>query len=191
MSDDMLKLGEALFTKLLSWIGDDRREGIAETPRRAAAAWIEWTSGYGVKPEEVLKSFEDGAQGYDEMVLLRDIPVYSHCEHHLAPFFGIAHVAYIPRKRIVGISKLSRLVDIFAKRLQVQERMTVQIADALVEHLDPVGVGVMLQCRHLCMESRGVQRSKLVTVTTVLRGALKDGPARDEFLKTINSGGAV
>lgn len=181
-----------IVTRLLQFIGEDaKREGLIETPARAIKAWREWTSGYHVKPAEVLKSFEDGAASYDEMVLMKDIPVYSHCEHHLAPFFGVAHVAYVPEKRIVGLSKLSRLVDVFARRLQVQERMTVQIADALTEALEPKGVGVMIQCRHLCMESRGVERSRLVTVTTALRGCIKEGQARDEFLKTINSRGSV
>lgn len=183
---------EDAVVRLLQFIGEEpSREGLRETPARAIKAWREWTAGYGVAPEQVLKSFEDGATGYDEMVLVKDIPVYSHCEHHLAPFFGVAHVAYIPNVRILGLSKVSRLVDIFARRLQVQERMTVQIADALNDALEPRGVAVMVQCRHLCMESRGVSRRNLVTVTTALRGCMKQGQARDEFLETINAKGAV
>lgn len=181
-----------IVVRLLQFVGEDpKREGLIETPTRTMNAWREWTAGYGVNPADVLKSFEDGASSYDEMVLVKDIPVYSHCEHHLAPFFGVAHVAYVPDKRIVGLSKLSRLVDVFARRLQVQERLTVQIADALLEALAPKGVGVMVQCRHLCMESRGVARSRLVTVTTALRGCIKEGQAREEFLETINAQGAV
>lgn len=159
------------------------REGLLETPERVAKAWEFWTSGYAKDPAEILKSFEDGADGYDEMVMVRDIPIYSKCEHHLADIFGTATVAYIPNGRVVGLSKLSRLVDMYARRLQVQERMTVQIADALQEHLNPLGVGVLLRCRHLCMESRGVCQQGHHTVTSALRGALKDDPAaRGEFM---------
>lgn len=184
---------EAIIRQLLEYVGEDpEREGLQETPARVAKAWAEWGEGYHIDPAQVLKSFEDGASSYDEMIMVRDIPVFSHCEHHLAPFFGVAHIAYVPDKRIVGLSKLSRLVDVFAHRLQVQERLTTQIADAMVEHLNPKGVGVMIQCRHLCMESRGVNRSNLVTVTTALRGCLKSNDsARNEFLATINSKGAV
>lgn len=159
------------------------REGLAETPDRVAKAWEFWTSGYDQDPADVLKVFEDGADGYDEMVAVVDIPVYSKCEHHLADIFGRATVAYIPNGKIVGLSKLSRLVDIFARRLQVQERLTVQIADALEEHLEPVGVGVKVEARHMCMESRGLCQQGHHTVTTALRGAMKDEPqARMEFL---------
>ena len=159
------------------------REGLNETPVRVAKAWEFWTSGYDQDPADVLKVFEDGADGYDEMVAVVDIPVYSKCEHHLADIFGRATVAYIPDGKIVGLSKLSRLVDVFARRLQVQERLTVQIADALEEHLDPIGVGVKVEARHLCMESRGLCQQGHYTVTTALRGALKDEPqARMEFL---------
>lgn len=161
------------------------RPGTLETPERFAKAWVHWASGYGIDPGVILKQFEDGARSYDEIVLQKSIPVYSHCEHHLAPFFGIAHVAYLPNERIVGLSKLSRLVDVFARRLQVQERLTCQIADALEAHLNPRGVAVMLRCRHLCMESRGVQRQGTETVTSALRGALKAGEARAEFLELV------
>lgn len=175
---------ESNVVRLLQYIGEDpAREGLLETPMRVAAAWSEWCSGYAVDPKHVLKSFEDGAANYDEMVLVKDIPFYSHCEHHLAPFFGTASVAYIPQGRIVGLSKLSRLVDVFARRLQVQERLTAQIVDALVEGLAPKGAGVLIKARHLCMESRGIQQQGHTTLTCALRGAMKDdAKARNEFL---------
>ena len=169
---------------VLRAIGEDpSRGGLLETPERVAKAWQHWFSGYDRDPADVLKVFEDGAEGVDEMVLVKDIPFYSHCEHHMAPIFGTATVAYIPNGRIVGLSKLSRLVDIFARRLQVQERMTTQVADALVEHLRPHGVGVLVKARHLCMESRGVCQQGHHTVTTALRGVMReDARARAEFL---------
>lgn len=170
--------------RLLQFFGEDpARGGLQETPKRVAKAWQHWTSGYSKDPKDILKVFEDGADRCDEMVVVRDIPFYSQCEHHLAPFFGTATVAYIPNGKIVGLSKLSRLVDIFARRLQVQERFTNQVADALVEGLDPKGVGVVIQARHLCMESRGICQQGHSTVTSALRGVLKDTPsARAEFL---------
>lgn len=176
-----------IITNLLTFIGEDpSRGGLIETPARTLRAWQDWTSGYGKNPKDILKCFEDGAEGYDQMVLIKDLPVYSTCEHHMASFFGKAHVAYIPNKRIVGLSKISRLVDIFAKRLQVQERLTNQIADALHEHLKPKGVGVVVECRHLCMESRGIQRQGATTTTSALRGALqKEDSARAEFMRLI------
>jgi GTP cyclohydrolase IA len=165
------------------------REGLVETPKRVVKAWNEWTAGYEQDPIQVLKAFEDGAQNYDEMVVLTDIPVYSTCEHHLAPFWGVAHIAYIPKGKVVGLSKFARLVDVFARRLQVQERLTVQIADAIMEGLEPEGVGVALQCRHMCMESRGIQRRGTVTTTSALRGGLKtDASARSEFLSLVKLG---
>jgi GTP cyclohydrolase IA len=162
---------------------DPKREGLAETPKRVVDAWKHWCSGYDVDVAALLKSFEDGANGYDEMVVRKGIPVYSHCEHHLAAIFGICTVAYIPSGKIVGLSKMDRLVDAFARRLQVQERMTNQIADAMMEHLKPLGVGVWMSCRHLCIESRGVQNMDSTTITTSLRGVFMDKPAvRAEFL---------
>jgi len=162
------------------------REGLLDTPARFASAWRYWTKGYEEDPASILKTFQDGASNYDEMVLVRDIPVYSKCEHHLADIFGVAHVAYIPFGRIVGLSKLSRLVDCFARRLQVQERLTTQIADSLVEHLQPRGVAVMLRCRHLCMESRGICQQGHTTITSALRGAILDeASARAEFMSLV------
>ncbi len=171
-------------TRLIQYVGEDpTREGLRETPARVAKAWKEWCSGYNQKPEDVLKVFEDGANGVDEMVVIR-APVYSHCEHHLAAIFGTAVVAYIPNGKIVGLSKIKRLVDVFARRLQVQERLTNQIADALEEHLAPKGAGVVIKARHLCMESRGVNvHDGEPTVTSALRGAIRERPeARAEFL---------
>lgn len=159
------------------------REGLQETPERMAKAWEFWTRGYSMNAADILKVFEDGSESYDQMVCVKDIPIYSKCEHHLADIFGTATIAYIPNGRIVGLSKLSRLADMYARRLQVQERLTQQIADALWEHLKPVGVGVVIKARHMCMESRGVMQQGHHTVTTALHGAIKDQPlARAEFL---------
>ena len=176
--------GEFLITKLLQVLGEDpQREGLQETPKRVMKAWRHWTSGYNQAAADVLKTFEDGAEGTDEMVIVKDIQLYSHCEHHMAPFFGKAHVAYIPNKRIVGLSKLARVVDIFAHRLQVQERLTNQVANAIWEVLEPVGVGVIIEATHFCMCSRGVNKQGSTTVTSALRGALKEKPAaRAEFM---------
>lgn len=188
---DETKSADDIPTRLLQFIGEDpKRGGLRETPARFLKAWRELTSGYGIDPGSVLKSFEDGAANYDEMVLVKDIPVYSQCEHHLIPFFGKAHVAYIPNGRIVGLSKLSRLVDVFARRLQVQERLTNQIADAMQEHLDPLGIGVVIECRHFCMEARGISRAGATTITSAMRGAMLTKPeARAELLTLIGRNG--
>lgn len=171
--------------RLLQYVGEDvSRGGLKETPSRVAKAWKYWCSGYNVNPSSVLKVFEDGAEKHDQMVTVKDIPFYSHCEHHLAPIFGTVTISYIPDGKIVGLSKLSRLVDVFARRLQVQERLTDQIADSLFEHLNPLGVGVLVKARHLCMESRGVCQQGHHTITTALRGVIKSEPeTRQEFLK--------
>ena len=173
---------------LLKAIGEPPREGLEDTPARVAKAWIDdWTWGYDVDPLSVLKSFKDGAAGYDELVMETNIPVYSKCEHHMADIFGVAHVAYIPDGRVVGLSKIARVVEIFARRLQVQERLTVQVADTLMAGLVPRGVAVMLQCRHMCMESRGVNRPGVVTSTVALRGVFATKPeARAEFMSLVN-----
>lgn len=170
--------------RLLQYIGEDpKRGGLLETPKRVAKAWTHWCSGYNVDIPGLLKTFEDGADGCDEMVLIRNIPFYTHCEHHMAPFFGTATVAYIPDGVIVGLSKIPRVVDAFARRLQVQERLTNQIADALQDNLKPKGVGVIIKARHLCMESRGIQQQGHETITSALRGVMRDLPeARAEFL---------
>lgn len=173
-------------TLLLDEIGEDvQRPGLLETPSRVAKAWAEWTSGYDIDPKSVIKVFEEG--DYDEMVIVKNIPIYSKCEHHLADIFGTASIAYIPDGKVLGLSKLSRLANIFARRLQVQERMTVQIANALFDSdLEPLGVGVRLSCRHMCMESRGVHSQGQFTVTTALRGVLNEGEPRAEFLAAVS-----
>ena len=177
-----------LVKRMLEHIGEDaNREGLRETPQRVVKAWGEWFSGYGQDPAEVLKVFEDGSENYDQMVLVSNIPVYSKCEHHCADIFGLAHVAYIPNGKIVGLSKVNRVVDIFARRLQVQERLTANIADAINDNLTPLGVGVVLQCRHMCMESRGVNTRGTVTTTSAMRGVfLEDAAAKSELLRLID-----
>jgi GTP cyclohydrolase I len=170
--------------RFLVSIGEDPdRPGLRETPARVAKAWMSWTSGYKQNPADVLKTFEDGAEQYNELIVVRNIPVYSHCEHHLAPFFGKATVGYMPNGKIVGLSKLTRLVECFSRRLQVQERMTIQIANALMETLEPKAVGVVVRCRHLCMESRGIRTAGEETVTSAMLGELQPNLAmRTEFL---------
>lgn len=168
---------------------DPDRGGLKETPARFAKALKFHTSGYALKPEDVLKTFEDGADQYDEMVAVCGIPLWSMCEHHLAPFFGVAHIAYIPDGKVVGLSKLARVLEIFARRLQVQERLTVQVATCIDKALKPKGVGVLLECRHTCMECRGVQKPNVVTKTSALRGALRSDPAaRAEFMVLVRNG---
>jgi GTP cyclohydrolase I len=171
--------------RLLQFVGEDpARGGLLETPARVAKAWRYWCSGYEKDAAAILKVFEDGAERHDQMVTVKDIPIYSHCEHHMAPIFGTVTISYIPNGKIVGLSKLSRIADMFARRLQVQERLTDQIADALWDNLKPQGVGVMVKARHLCMESRGVCQQGHHTITTALRGAMLTQPeARSEFLR--------
>lgn len=175
---------EKLFTDLIRAIGDDpAREGLQQTPARMVRAWREWATGYGQDPAAILSVFEDGAGDYDEFVIVHNIPVVSKCEHHMADIMGHAHVGYIPQGKIVGLSKLARVVDIFARRLQVQERMTCQIADVLMEQLRPVGVGVLIRASHACMSTRGVKIHGSTTTTSAMRGALMTKPeARKEFL---------
>jgi GTP cyclohydrolase I len=172
---------------LLHFLGDDpEREGLLETPARYVRALSEHFAGYGQDPGEYLaKTFQE-VEGYDELVLVSDIEVYSHCEHHLVPFVGKAHVAYIPNGRVVGLSKLARVVDVFAKRLQVQEKLTKQIADAIEVHLKPQGVAVIMQCQHFCMCYRGVKKPGSWTTTSKLHGLfLLDAAARMELLTLI------
>jgi len=188
VNDDVVEMlvaaPENLIRMLIMVIGDNPdREGLRDTPKRVIDAWREWAIGYMMDPKEILKTFEDGAAGIDEMVIVHNIPFNSFCEHHLAPMKGIAHVGYIPNGKIVGLSKLARLVTCFARRLQVQERCTNQIANALVEHLRPLGVGVLIRASHGCMETRGVRIKGSVTTTSAMRGALLEKPqARTEFL---------
>lgn len=173
-----------IVTRLLQYIGEDpKREGLRETPARVLKAWQERTAGYGADPAAILKCFEEGAENLDELVIVHNIPVVSVCEHHMADIVGHAHVGYIPNKRIVGLSKLVRLVNVFAHRLQVQERMTTQIADALMDNLQPVGVGVLVRASHACMSTRGVKVHGSVTTTSAMRGALLEkSAARKEFM---------
>lgn len=178
------KSAEDIVVRLLQRIGEDpTRQGLLETPKRVIKAWEEMTSGYKQNPKDVMKVFEDGAEGYGEMVIERNLPFYSNCEHHMLPFFGTADIAYIPEKHVIGVSKIQRVLDIFAKRLQVQERLTTQVADAFMEHLQPKGVGVILRARHLCMECRGVRTQGHHMETSALRGNFLDnGNVRSEFL---------
>ena len=180
---------EVIYDLLAEVIGQDpKREGLAETPARVVKAWEFWTSGYALKAEDILKVFEDGADGYNEMIVRKNIPIYSHCEHHLAAIIGRCTIAYIPNGKIVGLSKMDRLADMFARRLQVQERMTTQIADAMYSILTPLGVGVWISARHLCVESRGVNNQDSETVTCALRGVFQDRPeTRSEFLSLARS----
>jgi GTP cyclohydrolase I len=188
-SRNLQKEQETVIEQLLrNVIGEVNRPGLEETPKRVVKAWKHWTSGYALNPADILKVFEDGAENCDEMVVRKDIPIYSHCEHHLAPIFGRCTIAYIPNGKIVGLSKMDRLADMFARRLQVQERLTNQIADAMFEHLNPKGVGVWISARHMCVESRGVQNQNSETVTQALRGVFKTEHAtRAEFLALTRS----
>ena len=172
---------------ILRFVGEDvEREGLLDTPARVVRALSEHFSGYGLDPSAYLaKTFKE-VEGYDELVLVSDIDLYSHCEHHMVPFVGKAHVAYIPDGRVVGLSKLARVVDVFAKRLQVQEKLTKQIADAIQTHLKPQGVAVILQCQHFCMCYRGVRKPSSWTTTSKLHGIfLQDSAARMELLTLI------
>lgn len=179
----------ALIRDLLAGLGEDpEREGLRRTPVRVAEAWSYLLQGYREDPETVLNNALF-AENTDEMILIRDIELYSMCEHHLLPFVGKAHVAYIPKGRIVGFSKIPRLVDIFARRLQVQERLTTQIAEALERLLHPLGVGVVIEATHLCMTMRGVQKQNSVAVTSAMLGAFReDRGTRNEFLDLIRRG---
>ena len=177
------------FRKLLQFVGEDpNRGGLLETPARMVKAWRFWTKGYAEDPIAVLKTFEDGGEVYDELVHVGHIPFYSQCEHHLAPFFGEVFFGYIPDKKIVGLSKMNRLVDVFARRLQVQERLTSQIIDTFCGHLSPKGAGIVVRARHMCMESRGVCQQGCMTTTAAFRGAIKEQPAaRAEFFSLTNA----
>ncbi len=178
---------EAAVRTLIAWAGDDpRREGLLDTPRRVARAFEELYSGYGHDPQEVLaRTFAD-VGGYQDMVLVRDIPFTSHCEHHMVPFMGTAHIAYYPIDGVVGLSKLARLVDIYARRLQTQETLTAQIADALEAYLGSRGVAVMIEAEHLCMSIRGVQKAGASTMTSRFTGVFREDAAeREKFLNLV------
>ncbi len=180
---------EAAVRTLLRWAGDDpRREGLIDTPARVARAYGDWFKGYGEDPAAMLQRTFEEVEGYDEMVVLRDIRFESYCEHHMAPIIGKAHVGYIPTDRVVGISKLARLVDAFAKRLQVQEKMTAQIAGTLFDVLKPLGVAVVLEGEHHCMSTRGVHKHGVSMVTSKMLGVFReDTRTRKEFLSIIGN----
>ena len=173
---------------LIRWAGDDPdREGLKGTPGRVVRAYQEWFSGYDEDPNDYLRRTFEEVGGYDEMVLLRDIRFESHCEHHIAPIIGSVHIGYLPRNRVIGISKLARLVDAFARRLQVQEKMTAEIANCLNVGLKPHGVGVVVEGSHECMTTRGVHKSEVTMVTSRLLGAFRDQKqTRDEFLSALD-----
>jgi GTP cyclohydrolase I len=176
----------AAIRELLIALGEDPdREGLKETPARVARSFKENFEGLWKSPEEVLTTTFD--IGHEELVIIRDIEVFSHCEHHLTPFHGVAHVGYIPRGKITGLSKVARLVDLFARRPQVQERLTTQIADAMVKILDPMGVIVIIDCEHLCMSMRGVRKSQARTTTSAVRGVLRDPTTRAEAISLITN----
>ena len=180
---------EAAVRTLLRWACDDpEREGLRDTPARVADAYEEFFTGYSVDPVELLaRSFEE-TDGYDEMVVLRDIRFESHCEHHMAPIIGRAHIAYLPDKRVVGISKLARVLEAFSKRLQIQERLTAQVANSIQDVLRPKGVAVVIDATHQCMTTRGVHRPGVTMVTSHMLGAFRNDPStRREFLAIINS----
>ena len=176
---------------LISWAGDDpQREGLIETPKRVVKAYEEFFAGYTQDPLAALsKTFED-VQGYDDLVFLRDINIETHCEHHMVPILGVAHVAYLPRDRVVGISKLARVIDIFAKRLQTQETMTMQILETIDQALDPLGTAIMIDAKHQCMTTRGISKPNVSTVTTKFSGLFaEDTELRERFMRLTNSKG--
>jgi GTP cyclohydrolase I len=183
------EVAEDAVRTLIRWAGDDPgREGLLGTPQRVTKSYQEYFAGYDIDPMELLQRTFEEVDGYDEMVLLRDIPFESHCEHHLAPIIGKAHVAYMPRSRVVGISKLVRVVDAYARRLQIQEKMTAQIANAIEEVLEPKGVAVVIEAAHQCMTTRGVHRPGVAMVTSRMLGLFRsDARTRREFLALIGN----
>ena len=183
------KQAEEAVKILIKWAGDNpEREGLLETPKRVVNSYKEFFSGYDSKPEQILSKTFDEVEGYDEMVIVRDIAIESHCEHHMVPFIGIAHIGYIPNKRIVGISKLARIADVFAKRLQTQEIMTAQIADTINEVLKPKGVAVVIDAQHQCMTTRGTHKTESSTITSRMLGLFRtNSNTRNEFMNLINS----
>ncbi|WP_293807976.1 GTP cyclohydrolase I FolE [uncultured Bosea sp.] len=182
---------EAAVRTLLLWAGDDpSREGLAETPQRVVKAYKELYRGYDEDPHDILDRVFEEVDGYQDMVLVRDIPFYSHCEHHMVPFVGKAHIGYYPSKGVVGLSKLARIVDVYARRLQTQETMTAQIADVIEEVLEPRGVAILVEAEHMCMSMRGVQKQGSSTMTTQYRGVFRDDPAEQvRFFTMVKSPG--
>ncbi len=188
MSKPTREQAEQAVRVLLEWTGDNPdREGLIETPKRVVKAYEQFFEGYTQDPEEVLRKTFEEVEGYDEMVIVKDIRLESHCEHHMVPILGIAHVGYIPNNRVVGISKLARIVDIFGKRLQTQETMTSQIANTIQKVLDPKGVAVVIDANHQCMSTRGVHKTTSSTVTSAMKGIFKENAVtRHEFLSFVN-----
>jgi GTP cyclohydrolase I len=183
------KAAEEAVRTLLLWAGEDprREEGLIDTPKRVASAYEDWFSGYKDDPVRYLRRTFEEVEGYDEMIVLRDIEFESHCEHHMAPIIGKAHVGYLPRNKVVGISKLARVVEAFARRFQVQEKMTAQIANCIEDVLKPKGVGVVIEAAHQCMTTRGVHKSDVSMVTSQMVGTFrKDARTRAEFLRMID-----
>lgn len=185
------KEAEKAVETLLLWAGEDpSREGLADTPRRVVKAYEDWFSGYGKDPLRFLERTFEEVEGYDEMIVLRDITFESHCEHHMAPIIGHAHVGYLPNNKIVGISKLARVVDTFARRFQVQEKLTAQIAQCIDTVLNPKGVGVVIDATHQCMSTRGIHKAGVSMVTSQMVGTFRtDARTRSEFLGVIGKGG--
>ncbi len=189
-SGDARSRAEAAVKELILWAGDDPgREGLLDTPKRVIDAYLEYFRGYAENPDDYLKRTFEQVGGYDEIVLLRDIPFHSHCEHHMAPIIGKAHVGYLPRSRVVGISKLARVVHAYAKRLQVQERMTAEISDCIERVLEPLGVAVVIEATHACMTCRGVETPGVIMTTSRMMGVFRDDPrSRAEVLKLMGFG---
>ena len=182
------KQAEEAVRTLLLWAGEDpRREGLVDTPKRVVSAYEDWFGGYREDPVRFLKRTFEEVEGYDEMIVLRDIEFESHCEHHMAPIIGCAHVGYLPNNKVVGISKLARVVEAFARRFQVQEKMTAQIANCIWDVLNPKGVGVVIEATHQCMTTRGIHKSDVTMVTSQMLGLFrKDARTRAEFLGMID-----
>ncbi|KKU78002.1 MAG: GTP cyclohydrolase 1 [Candidatus Peregrinibacteria bacterium GW2011_GWA2_47_7] len=176
---------EIIIKQLIESYGEDvKRDGLSKTPRRVASAWNKALSGYNIDPADIITTFDD--ESYDEMIVVRDIEFYSTCEHHLLPFFGKAHIGYLPNGKIIGLSKIPRVVDVFSRRLQNQERLTSQIAESLTKLLHPKGVGVVIEARHLCMMARGVEKQGSHVITSAMRGLFKKNDnTRSEFLRLI------
>ena len=187
MSKPTREQAEKAVKTLIEWAGDDpTREGLVETPKRVAKAYEQFFEGYDLDPEEILRKTFEEVEGYDEMVIVKDIRLESHCEHHIVPILGKAHIGYIPNNRVVGISKLARIVDVFGKRLQTQETMTSQIANVIQKVLDPKGVAVVIDASHQCMTTRGVHKPESSTVTSAMKGVFKDNAVtRNEFLSFV------
>jgi len=182
------KEAEEAFVKIIKWIGEDpSREGLASTPKRLVKAYKEYFKGYSEDPTKILSKTFGDVKGYDDMVIQKNISVQSHCEHHLAPIIGVAHVAYIPNLRVVGLSKLARVVEVFSKRLQTQERLTMQIANTLMEALDAKGVAVSIDATHQCMTMRGIKKEQATTITNYYLGQFKEDLGyQNRYLRFIN-----